>query len=132
GIEVKETTSPDAGDYHSMLILRVKANGKTHYVEGTLYGKKEPRFVRVDEFPVEIIPEGTMLYIYNQDRPGVIGNIGSALGKNNINIARMHFGRQAPGGMAISVVSVDQDVPEDVLNEIKALPNIVDVKVVRL
>ncbi|RME69229.1 MAG: phosphoglycerate dehydrogenase [Nitrospirae bacterium] len=132
GIEVKETTSPDAGDYHSMLTLRVKSNGKTHYIEGTLYGKKEPRFVKVDDFPVEIIPEGTMLYIYNQDRPGVIGNIGSTLGKNNINIARMHFGRQAPGGMAISVVSVDQDVPEDVLNEIKALPNIVDVKVVRL
>lgn len=132
GIEVKETTSPDAGDYHSMLTLRVRANGKTRYVEGTLYGKKEPRLIKVDEFPVEIIPKGTMLYIYNHDRPGVIGNIGATLGKNNINIARMHFGRQAPGGMAISVVSVDQDVPEEVLKELKALPNIVEVKVVRL
>ncbi len=132
GIEVKETKSPEAGDYHSMLTLRVKANGKSHYVEGTLYGKKDPRLVKVDEFPVEIIPEGIMLYIHNHDRPGVIGNIGSTLGKNNINIARMHFGREKPGGMAISVVSVDQDVPEDVLKEIRALPNIVDVKVVRL
>jgi D-3-phosphoglycerate dehydrogenase len=132
GIEVKETMSPESGDYHSMLTLRIKANGKTHYVEGTLYGKKDPRFVRVDEFPVEIIPEGTMLYIHNHDRPGVIGNIGSTLGKNNINIARMHFGREKPGGMAISVVSVDQDVSEEVLKELKSLPNIVDVKVVRL
>jgi len=132
GIEIKETKSPESGDYHSMLTLRVKANGKTHYVEGTLYGKKDPRLVRVDEFPVEIIPEGTMLYIHNHDRPGVIGNIGSTLGKNNINIARMHFGREKPGGMAISVVSVDQDVPEEVLKELKSLPNIVDVKVVKL
>ncbi len=132
GIEVKETTSPDAGDYHSMLTLRVRADGRTHYVEGTLYGKKEPRLVRVDEFPVEIIPEGIMLYIHNHDRPGVIGNIGSTLGMNNINIARMHFGREAPGGMAISVVSVDQEVPEEVLKELRSLPNIVDVKVVRL
>jgi D-3-phosphoglycerate dehydrogenase len=132
GIEVKETKSPDAGDYHSMLVLKVKADGKIREVYGTFYGKRYPRIVRVDQFPVEIIPEGIMLFMYNNDRPGVIGNIGTLLGKNNINIARMHFGREKPGGMAISVVSVDADINAELLEDIRALPNILSVRLVKL
>ncbi len=132
GIEVKETKSPDAGDYHSMLVLRIRADGSERSVYGTLYGKTHPRIVRVDQFPVEIIPEGIMLFIFNNDRPGVIGSIGTLLGQNNINIARMHFGRERPGGLAISVVSVDSDITSEVLEKIKILPNILSVKVVRL
>ncbi len=132
GIEVKETKSPDSGDYYTMLVLRVKANGKYNEIAGTLYGKKEPRIIRVDKFPVEIVPEGVMLYIYNNDRPGVIGNIGTLLGNNNINIARMHFGRESKGGMAISVVNVDNEVNDSLMNEIKKMPNIIDVKIIKL
>ncbi len=132
GIEVKETTSEDALDFHNMLVLRVRANGRETTICGTLYGKTEPRIVRVDNFPVEIVPEGTMLFIYNNDRPGVIGNIGSLLGKNNINIARMHFGRESAGGMAISVVNVDSDVSDELVNELAGLPNIISVKVIKL
>jgi len=132
GIEVKEMKSPDSGDFHNMLVIKVKANGKESAVYGTLYGKKEPRIIRVDSFPVEIIPEGIMLYIHNKDRPGVIGNIGTLLGKNNINIARMHFGRESAAGMAISVVSVDAEVDTGLLDEIRELPNIISVRLIRL
>jgi D-3-phosphoglycerate dehydrogenase len=132
GIELKETKSPDAGDYHGMLVLRVKADGRENAIYGTLYGKKEPRIIRVDNFPVEIIPEGTMLFIYNNDRPGVIGNIGTLLGRNDINISRMHFGRESAGGMAISVVSVDADVSDELVDEIRRLPNIISVRVIKL
>ncbi|RMG66823.1 MAG: phosphoglycerate dehydrogenase [Nitrospirae bacterium] len=132
GIEVKETKSPDSGDYHNMLVIRVRANGKEHKICGTLIGKREPRIIKVEEFPVEVIPEGTMLFIYNNDRPGVIGNIGTTLGKNNINIARMHFGRVEAGGKAISVVSVDTEISQEVLNEIKALPNILSVHIIKI
>ena len=132
GIEVKETKSPDSGDYHNMLVMKLRANGKENKIYGTLIGKKEPRIIKVEDYPVEIIPEGTMLFIYNNDRPGVIGNIGTTLGKNNINIARMHFGRESAGGMAISVVSVDTDVSEEVLQEIRQLPNILSVKIIKL
>ncbi len=132
GIEVKETKSPDSGDYYTMLVMRVKANGQANEVFGTLYGKKEPRIIRIDNFPVEIVPEGTMLFIYNNDRPGVIGNIGTLLGKNDINIARMHFGRESRGGMAISVVNVDTEVSDELLKEIRQLPNIISVKVIKL
>jgi D-3-phosphoglycerate dehydrogenase len=70
--------------------------------------------------------------MYNNDKPGVIGNIGTLLGKNNINIARMHFGRETAGGMAISVVSIDSTPSEETIEEIKRLPNILTVKQISL
>ena len=132
GIEVKEMKSADAGDYQSMITLRVKTDGKENYLAGTLLGRMDPRIVRINKFPVEIAPEGNMLFLYNNDRPGVIGNIGSFLGKCNINIARMHFGRETEGGMAISVVSIDTPVTQEQLEEMKKMPNILSIKVVAL
>ncbi|MBA3071089.1 MAG: phosphoglycerate dehydrogenase, partial [Nitrospirae bacterium] len=77
GIEVKETKSAGAGDYQSMLAIRIKAKDKERYFAGTLFSKKDPRIVQIDNFAVEIMPEGIMLFIYNVDKPGVIGNLGS-------------------------------------------------------
>ena len=132
GVEVKETKSMDAGDYQSIIVLRVKSPKKELSVSGTLFSKKDPRIVKIDDFTVEIVPEGSMLFMYNNDKPGVIGNIGTLMGKNNINIARMHFGREAAGGRAISVVNIDSPVSDKALNEIKNLPNILGVKVINL
>lgn len=132
GIEVKEIKSNDAGDYNSMIALRIKAKGRESYVAGTLFSKKDPRVILIDEFKVEIVPEGELLLIYNNDKPGVIGSIGMLMGKNNINIARMHFGRESAGGMAISVVSIDSIPTPEVIEEIKRLPNILSVKQISL
>ena len=132
GIEVKETKSTDEGDYQSMIALRVKAKGKESYVAGTLFSKKDPRIVYIDDFKVEIVPEGELLLLYNNDKPGVIGNIGTLLGKNQINIARMHFGRERQGGMAISVVSIDAHASPRIIDQIKKLPNILSVKQISL
>jgi D-3-phosphoglycerate dehydrogenase len=132
GIEIKETKSEDAGDHQSILVMKVKANGTERELAGTLFSKKDPRIIRIDNFPVEIAPEGIMLYLQNNDKPGVIGNIGTILGQNKINIARMHFGRESKGGRAISVVNVDAEIPDDLLNLIKDMPNILSVKLIRL
>ena len=107
-------------------------NNTEHYVSGTLYSKKDPRVIEIDHFDVEIAPEGELLVMYNNDKPGVIGNIGHLLGKNNINIARMHFGRESAGGTAISVVSLDTRPGTDVLDQLKALPNILSIKQISL
>ena len=128
GIEVKETKSSDAGDFFSKITIRIKAKNKESYVSGTLYSKKDPRVIEIDNFKVEIVPEGELLLMYNNDKPGVIGNIGNLLGKNNINIARMHFGRESAGGRAISVVSLDAKPGPEVLDQLKALPNILSIK----
>jgi len=132
GIEVKETKTANAGDYQSMLALRIKAKDKERYFAGTLFSKKDPRIVQIDNFAVEIAPEGIMLFIYNVDKPGVIGNLGSFFGKNNINIARMHFGRESAGGTAISVISIDSPVTSRHLDEVRKMPNILSVKVLNL
>jgi D-3-phosphoglycerate dehydrogenase len=132
GIEVKETKSTDEGDYQSMIALRVKAKGTERYFAGTLFSKKDPRIICIDNFKVEIVPEGELLFLYNNDKPGVIGDIGTLLGKNQINIARMHFGRESQGGMAISVVSIDTHASPRIIDQIKKLPNILSVKQIRL
>ena len=131
-IEVKETKSTDAGDYQSMVVIRVKAKDKESYIAGTLFSKKDPRIVAIDNFKVEIVPYGELLFIYNNDKPGVIGNIGTLLSKNNINIARMHFGRETLGGRAISVVTIDTPATPQLIEEIKKLPNILSVKHISL
>jgi D-3-phosphoglycerate dehydrogenase len=132
GIEVKEITTSEAGDYHSMLVVKMKARTKESLVAGVLHGKKDPRIVKIDDFAVEVVPEGEMLVLSNNDKPGVIGNIGTLLGKNNINIARMQFGREKPGGRAISVVSIDTPVSKEILSEIKKLPNVLSVRQIHL
>lgn len=132
GIEVRETKSSDEGDYQSLIGIRLRAKDKTSYFAGTLLSKKDPRIVMVDDFKVEIVPEGALLFMYNNDKPGVIGNIGTLLGKNAINIARMHFGRATPGGTAISVVSIDAHASPQIIDKIKRLPNILSVKQISL
>ncbi len=132
GIQVREITTRDAGDYHSMLVIRIRSGKKESMVSGILHGKKEPRIIAVDDFAVEIVPEGEMLVLSNNDKPGVIGGIGNLLGSNRINIARMQFGREKRGGKAISVVSVDTSVSKDILSKIKKLPNVLSVNRIHL
>jgi D-3-phosphoglycerate dehydrogenase / 2-oxoglutarate reductase len=132
GIEVKETKSADAGDYYSMISLRIKTKEKETYLAGTLFSRKDPRIIRINDFKVEIVPEGELLLIYNNDKPGVIGNLGTLLGDSKINIARMHFGRETAGGMAISVISIDSTPTPEIIAQIRKLPNILSVKRISL
>ncbi|GAB4484035.1 MAG: phosphoglycerate dehydrogenase [Thermodesulfovibrionales bacterium] len=132
GIEVKETKSGEASDYHSMIVVKIKTKDKESVVAGTIYSKRDPRIVLIDGFKVEIVPDGVLLLMYNNDMPGVIGNIGTLLGKNNINIARMHFGRESAGGRAISVVNIDADPTDQIIEDIKKLPNILSVRKISL
>ena len=132
GIEVKVSQSQDTTEYTSLLTLRVKSDGKETVVIGTLNSRKEPRIVQVDNFPMETVPAGDMLVLMNNDKPGVIGGIGMTLGKNGINISRMQFGRETEGGRAMSVVSVDSSIPDKVMEEIRKLPNVLQVKQIRI
>src|SRR3990170_4329711 len=93
---------------------------------------KEPRIVRIDKFFLDAIPEGNLLILYNYDKPGVIGNVGTLLASGNINIARLHLGRQAVGGEAVSVWNIDTPLPQEVLVKLLKLPHIISAKVVEL
>ncbi len=132
GIEVKEVKSSDAGDFTSLIRVRVEAGKAAHQVAGTLYHKKDARVIEIDQFKVEVVPEGHMLLIHNIDRPGVIGMVGKVLGDHNINIVRMQCALEKRGGNALLIIGSDTDFPSTVLAQIKSSSNILSVKVANL
>jgi len=132
GIRVTESMSEKAEDFASLIALTVRSKMEENYIAGTLFGRRELRIVKLNDFFIEAIPEGFILLVHNYDRPGVIGNIGSALGSRNINIATMQFGRDRIGGIAISLLHLDSPLPPGVAGEILRLPNIISVRQIQL
>jgi len=130
-IRVIESKVLEEADYTSLITVGIRTDRGTSEVAGTLFSRREPRVVRINEFRLEAIPEGYLLIFSNLDVPGVIGTIGTLLGRNQVNIAGMQLGRERPGGRALSVVNVDTPIPTHVLEEIRRLPNIVFVKLVK-
>src|SRR5205823_8901152 len=106
--------SSDAGDFTSVIRVRVEAGRKTHRVAGTLFNRKDSRIIEIDKFQVEMVPEGHMILILNEDRPGVIGAVGQTLGEHNINIARMECSREERGGRALLIIGLDAPLPPGV------------------
>lgn len=132
GINIREVKSSKEEEFVNLIQLEVKTDKETRRIYGTLSPNKKPRIVKIDTYYVEISPYGEMIIIQNLDKPGIIGNLGMLLGKHNINIASMTFGREAPGGKAITVLNVDSPVSGEVLEKIKKIDNIVAVKIVKL
>lgn len=130
GIRITESKSAEETDFASLIAVTVGTDRAETTVAGTLFNRREPRLVRIDEFRLEAPPEGYMLIFSNQDVPGVIGRIGTVLGRNQVNIAGMHLGRERQGGRAVSIVNVDSAIPGPVLDEIRRMPDIVYAKLV--
>jgi len=131
GIHVHETMSASKDDFAGLIKVRLEGheNGPDE-IWGTIFEKKYPRLFRIGEIYLDAIPEGSMIVIQNFDMPGVIGNVGTTLGKNNINIARFQLGRRED--RALCLVNIDTPANEAVIEEIKALPNIISVRQVHL
>ncbi|MFB3926281.1 MAG: phosphoglycerate dehydrogenase [Syntrophales bacterium] len=127
GIRVVESRSSEVKDFTSMIALTLKTTKETRYAAGAIFGRQDPRIVRIDKFTMEVIPEGNMLILYNYDKPGVIGNVGTTLGNNQINIARLQLSRQQVDGQALIVLSTDSTVPETVIGKLRQLPNVISV-----
>jgi D-3-phosphoglycerate dehydrogenase len=138
GIQVRETTSNVPGDFSNLLAVRIDTEGGTgcsqpvRSVAGTLFGKRDARIVEIDGYLVEAIPQGNMLVLFNHDRPGLIGAIGTLFGRHRINIARMTFGRKEAGGDAITVLNVDSPVPPSVLKEVEKIENVTSAHLISL
>ena len=93
---------------------------------------RQPRIVRVNSQPVEIVPEGVLFLMNNKDRPGIVGYLGALMGSHNVNIANMSLSRDIAGGRALTVLSLDSVPPAAVLEEVRKDPDISDVRVVKL
>jgi D-3-phosphoglycerate dehydrogenase len=122
---------PPQGLVGDILGLRVEgANGETHRLLGTVYADGLPRVLRIDNFNMDMIPEGNMVLIVNKDQPGVIGTVGSTFGDANVNIADMVISREyrSDGAVALMVLKTDSAPPEALVNRLKARPGIMRVK----
>jgi D-3-phosphoglycerate dehydrogenase len=133
GLRVEEIKSNEATDFNEWLHLAVFSDGQKVSVGGTLYGAKhQPRIVRVNSMPVEIVPEGVLLLLTNKDRPGIVGYLGTLMGRHNVNIASMSLSRDTAGGQALTVLNLDSVPPAAVLEEIQKDTDIGNVRVVKL
>jgi D-3-phosphoglycerate dehydrogenase len=132
GIKVVESKSSRASDFANSITVRVKTHDKELEVQGAVFGSNNARIVKIDDFYLEAVPEGYILILHNRDVPGVVGAVGTLLGKNKINIAAMELGREKVGGMAISLFHVDDAIPKETLEALRGLSHIVSAELVKL
>jgi len=132
GIQIKQTKTSVDEEFANLVSLTVKSDKGEKTVAATLSPKREPRIVKIGEFYVEASPFGHILVMKNWDVPGIIGNVGTLMGKHNINIAAMVFGRKTPGGEAVSILNIDSPVSPELLEKIKRIDNILEVKLIKL
>jgi D-3-phosphoglycerate dehydrogenase / 2-oxoglutarate reductase len=132
GLRVTETSTSESADYASLVSAELRTDRGVSSVAGTLFHRREARFVAIDGFSLEAVPQGFMLVFANQDVPGVIGRIGTLCGRYAINIAGMQLGRERRGGRAVSILNLDDAIPAAALDEIRAMPDIVFARLVQL
>ena len=132
GIKVVETKTSEIEEYANLISVEVTTDKHKSHVAATLFTRTDARIVKIDQFHVDAVPEGYMLITTSKDCPGIVGQVGSILGENKINIAGMTFGRIEKGGESITVINIDVQASEDVLEEIKKSDNIKDVKQIKL
>lgn len=131
GITVIESRTPDAGAYSSLVSVAGEADGIKTAVAGTIAGG-DPRIVRLNDYGVEMAPSAAMLVTRHQDRPGMIGRVGSLLGAADVNISGMHLARLAPREEALMVLALDEEAPAEVAAAIENLDDVLDVWTIRL
>lgn len=132
GIRVVESKTGQSDDFLNLMSVRVKTQEGENILAGTVFGKKEPRLVRFNTFRMEALPQGPMLFVHNNDVPGVIGKLATTLGEAGINISRMTVGREQESGRNIILLNTDSLVNRDLLKKVQALDNINDAMVLDL
>lgn len=132
GIQISEQKSDSAGAYDSYIHVRLRDEKGTEYsVGGTIFADGTARIVKLNGINMDAEFTPIMLYLENIDKPGYIGNLGQILGAHNINIANFQLGREKQGGDAITLISVDNEIPEEAQKEINVLEQVMESRVLK-
>jgi len=133
GVTIEEKKSSEPVTFNEWVHVQVFSGDKKVVSSGgTFFGSpNNPRIVRLFSQPVEIVPEGVVFLFNNKDRPGMVGYIGTLMGKHQVNIANMSLSRDAAGGRALTVLNVDSEPPAELLAEVRRDPDISNVHVVK-
>jgi len=124
GIEVVESKSTRSEDFASLVKVTAKSLEGQNIVSGTIFGRNLPRILRINNFYLEAIPEGHILLIRNENTPGVIGQITSALARHQINIDRMQVGEEKEKKQNVILITTGTIVNDDILEEIRSLRHV--------
>ncbi len=124
GIDVSIRKTTECTGFRSLLSAVVVTDTVSRSADGTMCGEADARIVGLDGFSVEVIPEGEILVVFNDDKPGIIGELGRILGDRGINIARLVYGRKEAGGRAITIMNLDTSPDKRVLNSVTKAANV--------
>lgn len=121
GIKIIEKKINQEQDAPGVVTMKVTTDKGVGSVTGTVQANADERIVAVDEYKIDLIPRGNILLTFHRDRPGIVGKVGTLLGKNDINIAYMQLGRKSYRGEALMALGVDENLPDDILSEIRKI-----------
>ena len=134
GIELKESRSHEMGAFSSTISVTVSGGGQTVTAAGTVFGRTMPRLVMLNEYRLEAYMDGKLLIFTHKDVPGIIGRVGTAFGKHQVNIGQMSVGRSGdtPGGSAIGVLNLDGQPTQAALDDMLSIDAVDRVQVIDL
>jgi D-3-phosphoglycerate dehydrogenase len=131
GIKVVESKASRPQDFASTITTRVRGCAD-RMIAGAIFHGGQPRIVRIDDFMLEAIPEGATILLHNHDRPGVVGQVGTVLGQEGINISRMQLGLVAERNEAAMLVNVSPLPSAEVMEKLRNLPHVMTAQLVDL
>ncbi|MCA9399565.1 MAG: phosphoglycerate dehydrogenase, partial [Candidatus Omnitrophica bacterium] len=128
GIDIQEIKSNKQGEFGNAVQAEIQTDKEKLTIVGTLSANNRPRVVKINDVYVEIEPEGYMLYINNNDKPGLVGALGTILAQAKINIAGISLSREAQDGIAVSVVTVDTPLSDETLKKLQETKDVLFIK----
>jgi D-3-phosphoglycerate dehydrogenase / 2-oxoglutarate reductase len=132
GLEVVESRSSRPRNYTNLISVKLETSGETRRVEGVLFERTSPRLALVDGVAVEAPLEGTMIVLCNTDQPGVIGDVGTILGRHGVNIANFALGRDRDRAVGVVIVDETAPIPDVVLHELRQVKAVREARLVRV
>jgi D-3-phosphoglycerate dehydrogenase len=132
GLEVIESRSTRPRNYTNLISVKLMTTGGSRWVEGAIFERTSPRLALVDGVAVEAPLEGTMIVLCNTDQPGVIGDVGTILGRHGVNIANFALGRDGDRAVGVVIVDEDKPIPDAVLTELRHVKAVREARLVRV
>jgi D-3-phosphoglycerate dehydrogenase len=127
GVKITEARIAESEEYLNLITVRAISDKGKNQVAGTIFGRKNPRVVNINNFRLEIEPVSRFMLIHSHDKPGAIGSIGTLLGDHNINISRMRLGLEEDSDKTMIFLRTDTPIPEEVMDKMRDLPLIISV-----
>jgi D-3-phosphoglycerate dehydrogenase len=128
GIALEETTSSETEGYVNLLTVKIETTSGSRRISGAIFGERSPKITNIDTYTMDATPDGHMIFFANDDTPGMLGMVGTILGRNQVNIATVSMGRDRKAGTALACLNVDNEITGGVLKELEATRGIVWVR----